>query len=173
MAWKIPPWRRVLRHLVSTPHALRRTLLPPASLERIAQAIHEAEAGHQGEIRFAIEAALPWSYLRRNARPRERALMLFSKLRVWDTEHNNGVLLYVNLADRAVEIVADRGIAAKVPRAQWQAICHAARDHFRRSQREAGILAAIQAIGAVLAEHFPLAPGESRSNELPDQPVLL
>ena len=164
--------RRAIRHLVSTPHTLRR-VLPAAALQRIAQAIHRAEEGHQGEIRFAIEAALPWSYLWRNARPRERALMMFSKLRVWDTEHNNGVLLYVNLADRAVEIVADRGIAAKVPRAMWQAICHAARDHFRQSRIEAGATAAIEAIGAVLAEHFPLAPGESRANELPDQPVVL
>jgi len=164
--------RRVLKHLFGTPHAVRRAL-PAASLERIAQAIRQAEAGHQGEIRFAIEARLPWSYLRRNARPRERAWMLFSKLRVWDTEHNNGVLLYVNLADRAVEIVADRGIAARVSRAQWQAICHLAREHFRQSHIEAGALAALAAIGAVLGEHFPLAPGETRGNELSDQPVIL
>ncbi|HEX4585746.1 MAG TPA: TPM domain-containing protein [Burkholderiaceae bacterium] len=164
--------RRLFRHLASSPYALRRAL-PPAALERIAQAIHRAETGHQGEIRFAIEAALPWSYLRRNARPRERALMVFSKLRVWDTEHNNGVLLYVNLADRAVEIIADRGISDKVPRATWQAICHRARDHFREGRIEAGAVEAIEAIGAVLAEHFPLAPGQSRGNELPDQPVVL
>jgi uncharacterized membrane protein len=164
--------RRMLRHLASSPVTLRRAL-PAAARKRIAQAIHQAEAGHQGEIRFAIEAALPWSYLRRNAPPRERALMVFSKLRVWDTEHNNGVLLYVNLADRAVEIIADRGIAAKVPRAIWQAICHAARDQFRQSRIEAGAIGAIEAIGSVLAEHFPLAPGESRGNELPDEPVIL
>jgi uncharacterized membrane protein len=170
--WRKISLRRVIRHLASTPHGLRRAL-PAVALERIARAIHQAEAGHQGEIRFAIEAALPWSYLRRNARPRERALMMFSKLRVWGTEHNNGVLLYVNLADRAVEIVADRGIAGRVPRSTWQAICHAARDHFRESRLEAGALAAIEAIGAVLAEHFPLAPGQSRGNELPDQPVVL
>ncbi|HUD25513.1 MAG TPA: TPM domain-containing protein [Burkholderiaceae bacterium] len=171
MVWKIQ-LRRVLRHLASTPHALRGAL-PAAALERIAQAIRRAEAGHQGEIRFAIEAALPWSYLRRNAGPRERALMMFSKLRVWDTEHNNGVLLYVNLADRAVEIVADRGIAAKVARVTWQAICHAARDRFREGRIEDGALASIEAIGAVLAEHFPLAPGQSRANELSDRPVVL
>jgi uncharacterized membrane protein len=171
MAWKVR-LRRVLRHLASTPHALRRAL-PPAALDGIAQAIRRAEAGHQGDIRFAIEAALPWSYLRRNAPPRERAWMVFSKLRVWDTEHNNGVLLYVNLADRAVEIVADRGIAARVARPAWQAICHAARDRFREGRIETGALTAIEAIGAVLAEHFPLAPGQSRANELPDRPVIL
>jgi uncharacterized membrane protein len=170
--WPKASLGRIIRHLASTPHGLRRAL-PAAALERIAQAIHRAEAGHQGEIRFAIELRLPWSYLRRNAGPRERARMMFSKLGVWDTEHNNGVLLYVNLADRAIEIFADRGIAAKVSRATWQAICHAARDHFRESRLEAGAVAAIEAIGAVLAEHFPLAPGQSRSNELPDQPVVL
>jgi uncharacterized membrane protein len=164
--------KRLLRHLASSPQALRRRLPAPA-LERIGQAIRRAEAGHRGEIRFAIEAALPWSYVWRNAPPRERALMMFSKLRVWDTEHNNGVLLYVNLADRAVEVVADRGIASRVPRATWQAICHAARDQFRQWRIEAGAIEAIEAIGAVLAEHFPLAPGESRGNELPDRPVVL
>jgi uncharacterized membrane protein len=133
--WPKSSLRRLIRHLASTPHGLRRAL-PATALEQIARAIHQAEAGHQGEIRFVIEAALPWSYLRRNARPRERALMMFSKLRVWDTEHNNGALLYVNLADRAVEIVADRGIAAKVPQATWQAICHAARDDFRRGRSD-------------------------------------
>lgn len=164
--------RRILRHWLSTPAALHRAL-PPAALGRIAQAIHRAEAGQQGEIRFAIEAALPWSYLRRNARPRERALMMFCKLRVWDTEHNNGVLVYVNLADRAVEIIADRGIAAKVERSHWQTICHDARDRFRHKQLEAGAITAIEAIGALLAQHFPLGPGEMRGNELPDQPVVL
>jgi uncharacterized membrane protein len=171
MTWGIR-LRRALRHVFTSPRALHRAL-PAAAIERIAQAIRQAEAGHQGEIRFVIEAALPWSYLRRNAPPRERALMMFSKLRVWDTEHNNGVLLYVNLADRAVEVVADRGIAARVPRAQWQAICHQARDHFREDRLEPGAITAIEAIGAVLAEHFPLAAGEKRGNELPDQPVLL
>jgi len=164
--------RRVLRHLLSTPYSVRRAL-PAAALERIAQAIHQAEAGHQGEIRFAIEAALPWSYLRRNAPARERAWMVFSKLRVWDTEHNNGVLLYVNLADRAVEVVADRGIAARVPRARWQSICHMAREHFRQGRMESGAIAAIEAIATVLAEHFPLAPGQTRGNELSDRPVIL
>jgi len=164
--------RRLFNHMMSTPHALRRALAP-AARERIAQAIHQAEAGHQGEIQIAIEAALPWHHLRHNAPPRQRAHQLFSDLRVWDTEHNNGVLLYVNLADRAVEIVADRGIASRVPRAQWQSICHAARDQFRHRHLEAGTVEAIKAIGAVLAEHFPLAPGQSRANELPDQPVIL
>jgi uncharacterized membrane protein len=120
-----------------------------------------------------MEAALPWSYLRRDAPARQRALMVFSKLRVWDTEHNNGVLLYVGLADRSVEIVADRGIAHKVGSSEWESICSTMRDHFRRGAYEAGVLAAIEAIGARLEQHFPLAPGASNANELSDAPVRL
>jgi len=164
--------RRMARHLAIAPHAVHRAL-PGAALRRIGDAIHSAESGHQGEVRLAIEAALPIHDLWRNLPPRERAWAVFSNLGVWDTEHNNGVLLYVNLADRAVEIVADRGIAARVQRAQWQAICHRARDLFRQGQMETGATEAISAIGQVLSEHFPMEPGEARGNELPDDPVVL
>src|SRR5882757_9615517 len=140
---------RLLQHFAVTPGTLHRAF-PPAAVERIGQAITRTEAHHSGEIRFAMEAALPWSYLRRDAPVRQRALMVFSKLRVWDTEHNNGVLLYVDLADRSVEIVADRGIAGKVAPAQWQAICEAMRQQFRQGAYEAGAIAAIEAIGAKL-----------------------
>lgn len=163
---------RVLGHLLATPGRLKRAL-PGAALERIGQAIATGEARHSGEIRFAVEAALPWSYLLRDAPVRERALMVFAKLRVWDTELNNGVLLYVELVDRGVEIVADRGIAAKVPPEQWHEIVATLREHFRRGAYEAGVIAGITAIGARLAEHFPLAPGSVNPNELPDKPVLL
>jgi len=163
---------RLLKHMLVTPGSLRRAF-PPAALDRITQAIARVEAGHSGEIRFAIEAALPWSYLRRDAPARQRAVMVFSKLRVWDTEHNNGVLLYVELADRSVEIVADRGIAHKVSSAEWEAICRVMREHFRRGASEAGAVAGIETVGAKLAQHFPLAPGLARPNELPDRPVEL
>lgn len=163
---------RLLKHLLATPGALRRAF-PPQALERIGAAITQAESRHSGEIRFAMEAALPWSYLRRDAPARQRALMVFSKLRVWDTEHNNGVLLYVELADRSVEIVADRGIASKVPTAEWETICQTLREHFRRGAFEAGVIAAIAAIGAHLDRHFPLAPGAVNPNELADGPVAL
>lgn len=165
-------FRRLLRHLFATPGALDRAFPAPA-LERIGQAIAQAEARNSGEIRFAMEAALPWSYLRRDAPARQRALMVFSKLRVWDTECNNGVLLYVELADRSVEIVADRGIAQKVAHAEWEAICATMREHYRRGAFEAGTIAAIEAIGARLDAHFPLAPGTSNPNELGDRPVRL
>lgn len=164
--------RRLLKHLFATPGTLQRAF-PRQVLERIGHAITDAEARHSGEIRFAMEAALPWSYLRRDAPARQRALMVFSKLRVWDTELNNGVLLYVELADRSVEIVADRGISHKVATAEWESICRTMREHFRRGAYEAGAIAGIQAIGAKLEQHFPLAPGMQKPNELPDRPVEL
>ncbi len=142
-------------------------------MRRIAQAVAAAEATHAGEIRIAIEGALPWSYLRRHLPTRARAVMLFSKLRVWDTEHNNGVLLYVQLADRAIEIVADRGIARRVARGEWDAVALQMREHFRGGELEAGVLAGVQAISAKLAQHFPLAAGEAHANELSNRPALL
>jgi uncharacterized membrane protein len=163
---------RWFRHWIRTPRSVHR-LLPPEALDRIRAAIAQTETTHAGEIRFAVEAALPWSYLRRNAPARQRAAMVFSKLRVWDTEANNGVLLYVDLADRAIEIVADRGIARHVPRHDWEAICSTVREHFRRDAFEAGVIAGVQAIGTHLAQHFPLAPGAANPNELSDKPAVL
>jgi uncharacterized membrane protein len=163
---------RWIRHWFTTPHRVHRAL-PPESLDRIRAVIAQTETKHAGEIRFAVEASLPWSYLRRNAPARQRATMVFSKLRVWDTEANNGVLLYVGLADHAIEIVADRGIARHVPRHEWEAICNTVREHFRRNAFEAGVIAGVEAIGALLKQHFPLAPGEINPNELSDKPAVL
>ena len=164
--------RRWLRHAFTTPQALGRAF-PSAALERIRAAIAATEAAHSGEIRFAVEAVLPWSYLRRDAPVRQRAVMVFSKLRIWDTEHNNGVLLYVEFADHAVEIVADRGIARHVPPAQWESICTELREQFRRGAFEEGVTGGVQRIGALLAQHFPLRPDERNPNELSDKPVIL
>jgi uncharacterized membrane protein len=163
---------RWLRHLLATPLMVRRAF-PPPTLARIAEAIARSEARHSGEIRFAVEAALPWSYLRRDAPVRERALMAFSKLRVWDTEQNNGVLIYVALADHGIEIVADRGIARHVARPQWQAICDAMRERFRAGDFEGGALIGVERVGELLARFFPLAQGERSPNELPDSPAVL
>ncbi|MGE5338579.1 MAG: TPM domain-containing protein [Gemmatimonadota bacterium] len=165
-------FKRWVRHWLITPRRVHR-VLPPASLERIRAAIAQTETLHSGEIRFAIESSLPWSYLRRNAPARQRAAMVFGKLRVWDTEANNGVLLYVGLADHAIEIVADRGIARHVPRHEWEAICNVVREHFRRDDYEAGVIAGVDAIGKLLAQHFPLAAGEVNPNELSDRPAIL
>jgi uncharacterized membrane protein len=163
---------RWLRHWFETPHAVRKAFSEDA-LARIQQAIADSERSHSGEIRFAVEAALPWSYLKRDATARERAAMVFSKLRVWDTEQNNGVLIYVELADHSIEVIADRGIARRVPRADWDAICAAMRDQFRAGRFEQGATEAVRSVGEVLARHFPLAEGEPNPNELSNRPAVL
>lgn len=166
---KISRW---LRHSIKTPQSVDRAF-PPAVLQRIQQAIAEGEQTHSGEIRFAIEPALPWSYLRRDAPARERAEMVFAKLRVWDTEDNNGVLIYVELADHRIEIVADRGIARHVPNARWDEVSNMMRERFRAGEFEVGSIAAVSAVSAILAERFRLPDGASNPNQLPDAPAVL
>lgn len=161
---------RLLRHLFTAPGASRR-VLSDAAMKRLHAVVADQEARHGGEIVFAVEAALPWSYLRRDAPARQRAIMAFSKLRVWDTEENCGVLIYLLLADRDVEIVADRGIAQKVAQAEWEAICRRMEAAFRARRFEDGIADGIRAVGDLLARHFP-SRGADR-NELPDEPVRL
>lgn len=143
------------------------------ALERIAQAIAQSERSHSGEIRFAVESALPWSYVWKKLPARARAQMVFSKLRVWDTEANNGVLIYLLLGQRKVEIVADRGIARRVPPAQWQEICNQMRTYFRSSDFVSGAVAGVQAVGQLLTQHFPLDAAQRPHNELSNFPVLL
>jgi len=164
--------RRWLAHAATTPLALR-SAFPPRVLASIGAAIELAEAGHSGEIRFVVEGSLPWVYLRRNAPVRRRALALFSELRIWDTEHNNGVLIYVELADRGVEIVADRGIARRVDSELWHRICHDLKEQCKLGNYEAGAVGAVREVGALLQREFPLAPGQTRTNELPDRPLIL
>ncbi|MDQ3215219.1 MAG: TPM domain-containing protein, partial [Pseudomonadota bacterium] len=125
------------------------------------------------EIRFAVEAALPWSYLRRNAPARERAEMLFGKLRVWDTEDNNGVLIYVELADQRIEVVADRGVARHVPNARWDEIANMMRERFRTGEFQEGSIAAVRAVSALLVERFRLPDGATNPNQLSDAPTVL
>ena len=161
---------RWLRHWFKTPYSVRRAFSEPA-LERIQQAIADSERNHAGEIRFAIEAALPWSYLKRGAPARQRAAMVFAKLRVWDTEHNNGVLIYVELADQSIEIVADRGIDTKVGKAEWERICAGLEKEFRAGLFEYGVIKGIEEVSRLMAQHFPKQAGGS--NELPDAPVVL
>lgn len=165
-------WRRCLAHVLTTPLTVRRAFSQPA-MRSIGAAIELAEAGHSGEIVFVVEGSPPWPYVWRNASGRRRALGLFADLRVWDTEHNNGVLIYVCLSDRAVEIVADRGIAARVESARWHQLCRELRESCHAARYEAGAVQAVRAVGELLREHFPLGPGETRINELPDRPVAL
>lgn len=162
--------KRILKHLSSGRAAVRRAF-PPRALDAVERAIRETEMRHDGQIRFAVEAALDLSPLLAGQAARERAIEVFSELRVWDTEHNNGVLIYLLLADRDVEIVADRGIHARLGAETWEAICREMEEAFRNGQFEAGVLAGIHAVGEHLARHFP-ARGD-KSNEMPDRPVVL
>jgi uncharacterized membrane protein len=159
-------WRHLFASAIRT-----RVLFPPKVQTQIEQAIDEAEKRHGGEIRFAIETALPLPALWRGVTPRARARQLFAHLRVWDTHANNGVLIYVLRADRAVEIIADRGISAQVSEAQWQGLCREIEARYRSGDYSGGSLAAVDGVARLLAQHFP--PPGARSNELPNQPVLL
>jgi uncharacterized membrane protein len=162
---------RILRHLITGQIAVRRAL-PPASFTVIEQVIKQSETSHAGEIVFAVEAALDVLPLLKNQSARERAIDVFSLLRVWDTPQNNGVLIYLLFADHDVEIVADRGIHAKVGQAEWEAICHEMEAAFQRGRFEAGIVAGVNAITQQLQTHFP-AESACEENALPDRPVVL
>ena len=162
--------KRIMQHLSSGRATVRRAF-PLRTLDAIERAIRAAETRHDGQIRFAIESALDLTPLLAGQTARERAVEVFSRLRVWDTEHNNGVLIYLLLADRDVEIVADRGIHARLGTETWEAICREMEAAFRDGQFEAGVLAGIHAVGEHLARHFPVRSG--KSNEMPDRPVVL
>ena len=161
---------RLIRHLFETRLATRRRF-PPAVLDRIEAAVRGAETEHRGELRMVIETDLDaWSILA-GKRARERALEVFAAWRVWDTEDNNGVLIYVLCADRAVEIVADRGFNALVTAAEWGAVCEAMRQEFRVGRWEHGALAGVAGVARLLTRHFPSTG--PRANELADRPILL
>jgi uncharacterized membrane protein len=168
----LPPrrFRRFARHLATDHFAVRRAF-PREALARIEAAIGAGERRHAGQVRFAVEAALPLSLVLRRETPRERAIDTFGRLRIWDTEGNCGVLVYVLLADRRVEIVADRGIHRLVGDAEWQSICRTMESAFGGGRFADGAVAGIDAVSALLAQHFPRT-GES-VNELPDQPIVL
>ena len=146
--------------------------LGAAALERLEARVAASELGHSGEIRLCVEAGLPLSYLWRGATARQRAVTMFGKLRVWDTEHNNGVLIYLLLAEHAIEVVADRGLTRHVPQATWDALVAGMRDEFHAGRFEAGLARAIDAVDALLRQHFPLGSGQSNPNELPDRTDL-
>ena len=162
---------RLLRHRGFDDTDTRRAL-PPAVLERLRARAAASARHHSGEIRICVEAGLPLSYLWRGLQARDRALTMFGKLRVWDTEHNNGVLIYLLLAEHAIEIVADRGLNAHVSPAQWSAIVATMRGAFRAGHHEQGLSDAIDAVDALLGRLFALAPGQANPNELPDMPDL-
>ena len=160
---------RLLRHLFA-PSA--NAWFPPASMDRVTAAIDAGELRHAGEICFAVEPALHWLDVLRGVQPRARAEDAFSRLRVWDTERNTGVLLYVLIADHRIEIVADRGLRG-VDEARWQAVCHEIEAGLRAGQPEAAIVNGIEAISALLAEHAPLLADREDRDELPNRPRFL
>ena len=162
--------RRIGRHLLAHHWRVRR-IFPPKVLAAIEQAIKAGEATHSGQVRFVVEGALDGAPLFRDQPARERALDIFSQLRIWDTAHNNGVLIYLLLADRNVEIVADRGIDAKVGAAVWQKICADMESDFRAGNFEGGVIKGIGEVSRQLAKYFP-KHGAGR-NELPDTPVVI
>lgn len=163
--------QRILRHRWLDETDTRRAL-PPSVLDRLAAHVADSERRHTGEIRIYVEAGLPLSYLWRGAKPRERAIAMFGKLGVWDTEQNNGVLVYLLLAEHAIEIVADRGLSRHVDQAQWQGIVQGMREAFRAGRYEDGLLQAVDAVTGLLVRHFPPRAGTPDRNELPDEPVL-
>jgi uncharacterized membrane protein len=164
-------WLRILRHRWLDESDTRRAL-DDAALERLRARVARSETTHSGEIRLCVEAGLPLSYLWRGATARERALTMFGKLGVWDTEFNNGVLIYLLLAEHRIEIVADRGLSRRVDAALWQALADRMAAAFRAGRFEEGLAEAIDAVSAALHAHFPLTAGERNPNELPDEPVL-
>lgn len=163
-------FRRFWRHVAMTPWQARKAF-PPATMEAIGRAVAEHEKRHRGEVRFVVEAELGTLQLWMRLSPRDRARGLFASLGVWNTEENTGVLVYVLLADHDVEIVADRGISAKVAQAEWQAICATMQEAFRAGRFEAGAIAGVHAIADLLEKHFPA--GAANANELPDRPLLI
>lgn len=162
---------RLLRHLFATRAGTRRRF-PAELLESIEATVASAEARTRGEIRFAVETALEPGDLWAGITPRERAMQVFAQLQVWNTELRNGVLIYVLLADRDVEILADRGAAGCIAQADWEGVCRIMESHYRAGRFAEGSIAGVEAVGALLERHFPAHPVRN-SDELPNQPTLL
>jgi uncharacterized membrane protein len=161
---------RYWRHVLMSPLTVRRRFAD-STLDAMQARIAAAEERHRGEIRFVVEAELSTAQLWREMSSRDRAREVFAMQGVWNTAENNGVLIYVLLADRQVEIVADRGIDARVQPADWEAVCRTMEAHFREGKYEEGALAGIDSVSELLARHFP-ASGK-RANELEDRPALI
>src|SRR5262245_66629502 len=164
------PTHRLFRHLVTDRWSVG-AAFPPRARQAIERAIGEQERRHDGEVRFAVEAGLPFIDLLRGMSARERAIELFGALRVWDTERNCGVLIYLLLAEKRVEIVADRGIHRKVGAAAWEAICGAMQREFAAGRFEQGAVIGVQAVSDLIATHYP--PGGDNVDELPNRPLIV
>jgi len=164
--------RRSLRHLVATRRTVTRAF-PPSALAAIEAAIGASERTHSGQICFAIEGSLEPGHVWRGKQAHHRALEVFGLLGVWDTDANNGVLIYVLLADRVVEIIADRGYNLRVTADEWADVCSAMERLFVVGQFEAGALEGVRRVGELIARHFPPLPAGREVNELPNRPAVL
>ena len=169
----------LLKHLWLDAADTRRAI-PPDMVQRLAERVAASEQRHTGQIRICVESSLPASYLWRLNREttlgeliRQRALTMFGKLRVWDTEHNNGVLIYVLLAEHAIEIIADRGLMQPVEATHWQSVVAHMTDAFQKNRYEDGLTQALEETSGVLVENFPRTDASlPYPNELPDTPLL-
>lgn len=161
---------RLLRHLLA---ADARNRFTAGDMDRIAAAIADGECRHHGEVCFAVESTLPLRQIMRGVQARARAEAAFGSLRVWDTAANNGVLVYLLLADQRIEIVADRGLHGLVSDAQWRGVCQLLEERLRSGDHADAVIAAINAISDLLVAHFPQTPGTANADELPDHPVYL
>jgi uncharacterized membrane protein len=161
---------RLLRHLFARS---AQALFPPDAMARIAAAIDAGERRHAGEICFTAESALPIGALLGGVTARIRAERAFERMRVWDTQANNGVLLYLLLADHRIEIVADRGLRGKVSAEQWRGVCQLMEERLRAGDAEDAVVRGVEAVSDLLAEHFPQQPGTVDVDELPNQPRII
>jgi uncharacterized membrane protein len=164
--------KRILKHLMMPQWRLKR-IFSDKVLREIEHLIKASESAHSGEIRFVVEAALDCPQLFKAQSARARAIDLFSELRMWDTEQNNGLLIYLLLADRAVEIVADRGVNAKVDADEWRNICRAMESDFSQGNFKGGMAMGIHSMTSLLTKYFPVSNASSYRNELSDKPVIL
>ena len=163
---------RIVQHL-STTRGMARRAFPQTTLKAVQAAIGEGELRHRAQLRLIIEPALPLFELTRRTTARGRAHALFSRYRIWDTEENCGVLIYINLAERKVEIVTDRAVGRAVARTDWEAACQTMTRGFAAGQFHDSLLAGVSHVNALLATHFPTAGSSGRANELADRPVIL
>lgn len=161
---------RFFRHLFTT-SAAGRSVFPPDALRAIEACISEGETCHDAEVRLIIEHSLPVSLVLKKVSPRQRAIELFSRYRIWDTERNSGILIYVNLADRKVEIIADRGVDRLVAAVEWQALCQTVTRGFAKGAFLESMLAALAQLNAMLRERLP-SRGD-HPNQLPDKPLVI
>jgi uncharacterized membrane protein len=161
---------RLFQHLLHIPLLAQRAF-PASTREAIRQAVADGEARHRGEIRFVVEGSWPPGQVWSGKTPQQRAIELFGLTQVWDTEENTGVLVYALLCERHVQVLADRGINARVPAATWDVLCQQLLKDYAAGDFEGGTVKAITALSDILAQHFP-ATG-SRANQLPDEPVVL